>query len=151
MRKTLSVLFAAVMVLLTLAGTAAADPDALTIPAIEAPVVQEDVSALALTCPSGDLCVWPNNDGSSSRCSWTNRDADWWNAPVTCSWASSRAVMRVYNNGASSSYDRVCLYTGANYTGSAWYIRQRVLSGTAFPGVRIRSHRWVAGAGGTTC
>ncbi|MEU5261645.1 peptidase inhibitor family I36 protein [Amycolatopsis sp. NPDC021455] len=140
MKRTLSVLFIVAAALMSLLGTASA-----------APAVPAPASALALSCPSGDLCVWPVSDGSSSRCSWSNADNDWQAGSVRCSWSSSRAVMVAYNHGTSSSYDRVCLYTGANYTGSAYYIRQGVQTGPAFPGVKIRSHKWVAGAGGTTC
>jgi hypothetical protein len=141
MKRTLSVLFVAVVALLSLQGTATAAPSALTGP----------VSPLALSCPSGDLCVWPVSDGSSSRCTWSNADPDWQGGSVVCSWSASRPVMVAYNHGTSTSFDRVCLYTGANYTGDAYYIRQGVQTGPAFPGVKIRSHRWVTGPGGTTC
>jgi len=155
MKRTLSVLFIAVVALLSLLGTASAAPggsSALTNSPVTVHVpTLHDVSPQALSCPSGDLCVWPVSDGSSSRCSWSNADSDWQSGSVTCSWSSSRPVMVVYNHGISSSFDRVCLYTGANYTGSAYYIRQGVQSGPGFPGVKIRSHRWVSGPGGTTC
>jgi hypothetical protein len=152
------VLFVAAVALLSLLGTATAEPGASAgpaapaNPAVATPVpVRHDVSPLALSCPSGNMCAWPVSDGSSNRYAWTNADPDWQTGSVACSWSSSRAVMAVYNNGTSTSYDRVCLYTGANYSGSAWYIRRGVASGPSFPGVKIRSHRWVTGAGGTTC
>lgn len=158
MKRTLFALFVAVVALFSLLGTAnaepgaAVEPDALANPAVTAHApAQHDLSPLALSCPSGDLCVWPVSDGSSSRCTWSNADPDWQSGSVSCSWSSSRPVMVAYNHGTSTSYDRVCLYTGANYTGSAYYIRQGVQTGPAFPGVKIRSHRWVTGAGGTTC
>jgi hypothetical protein len=158
MKRTLSVLFFAAVALLSLLGNASAEPGTSAGPAtpanaaatVHAPV-RHDVSSLALSCPSGNMCAWPVSDGSSSRCAWTNADPDWQSGSTTCSWSSSRAVMAVYNHGTSTSYDRVCLYTGANYTGNAWYIRRGVASGPAFPGVKIRSHRWVTGPGGTTC
>jgi hypothetical protein len=159
MKRTLSVLFVAIVALLSLLGTATAEPgasagpDALTNPAvtIHAPVqhdvsVQDDVSVQALSCNSGDLCVWPVSDGSRNRCSWTNSDTDWQTGSVICSWSSSSAVWAVYNHGASTSYAGVCLYTAANYGGNvAYFIPQVIPEGyqvQGWPGVKIRSHRW---------
>ena len=148
MKRTLSVLFAAMVALLSLVGTATAGPAA---PA-KSPVtihmpVRHDLAPLALSCPSGDLCVWPVSDGSSSRCSWVNRDNDWWNAPTVCSWSSSRTVQAVYNHGTSSSYG-VCLYPGANYTGNYAYIFPQGQQVQSWPQDTIRSHKWVTG---TSC
>jgi hypothetical protein len=142
------VLFVAAVALLSLMGTASAEPDVLINPATAARVtVHPDVSIQALTCNAGDLCVWPVTDGSRNRCSWTNADNDWQSAPVTCSWSSSSAVWAVYNHGTSTSYAGVCLYANANYTNwQMWLARGVSVSGA--PGVRIRSHRWVTG---TTC
>jgi hypothetical protein len=154
MKRTLSVLFVAAVALLSLLGTATAEPGASAGPAapvnpvVATPVpVRHDVSPLALSCPSGDLCVWPVSDGSRNRCAWTNADNDWQASPVTCSWSSSSAVWAVYNHGTSSSYIGVCLYTGANYTGHAYFATQgQQVPG--FPGARLRSHKWITGATG---
>lgn len=151
MKRALSVLFIAVMALFSLLGTATAEPgasagpDALTSSpvTIQAPV-RHDLSPLALSCPSGNLCVWPVSDGSSSRCSWLNADNDWQSSPVTCSWSSSRAVNAVYNHGTSTSYAGVCLYPAVNYGGSVAYFIAQGQSASGWPGVKIRSHRWDA-------
>jgi peptidase inhibitor family I36 len=154
MKRTLSVLFVAVVALLSLLGTATAEPGASAGPdvLINTPVtlqmpVQHDVSPQALSCPSGNLCVWPVSDGSRNRCSWVNADNDWQTGTVTCSWSSSSAVWAVYNHGTSSSYIGVCLYTGANYGGHAYFASQgQQVPG--FPGARLRSHKWITGATG---
>jgi hypothetical protein len=150
MKRTLSVLVVAVVALLSLLGTATAEPSGSAGPDVvtNSPVtvhapVQDGVSPLALSCPSGDLCVWPVSDGSSSRCSWLNADPDWQGGSVTCSWSSSRAVNASYNHGTSSSYAGVCMYPAANYGGNIAYFLYQGQSAPGFPGVRIRSHKWV--------
>jgi hypothetical protein len=87
-----------------------------------------------LTCPAGNLCVWPVLDGSRNRCTWLNQDNDWFNSPVVCSWASSQPVKAVFNNGTSSSFTGVNLYRGANFIA------------TNSAGVILRSHRWTSGS-----
>lgn len=150
MKRTLSVLFVAIVALLSLLGTATAEPSASAGPdvLINAPVtihapVQHDVSPLALSCPSGSMCAWPVSDGSSSRCTWSTADPDWQGGSVTCSWSSSRAVWAVYNHGASTSFSGVCLYPAANYGGNIAYYTPRGQQDQGFPGVKIRSHKWV--------
>lgn len=151
MKRTLSVLFVAAAALLSLLGTASAQPGApgvLVNPALAArAAVHTDVSVQALSCPGSNMCAWPVSDGSRNRCSWTNADVDWQSAPVTCSWSSSSPVWAVYNNGTSQSYAGVCLYAGANYANwQIWVARGVSVSG--LPGVKIRSHKWVTG---TSC
>ncbi|WP_330273140.1 peptidase inhibitor family I36 protein [Lentzea sp. NBC_00516] len=147
MRKALCVLFAAALALMSLLGTAAAATPAeinLSGPAeVGAPV--SDVSAQALSCGSGNMCAWPVGDGSSSRCSWGTADPDWRGGDVRCSWSGSRQVRAVENAGASTAYARVCLYPGANYTGSVAYYVVRGAEAPNFPNALIRSHKWVTG------
>jgi hypothetical protein len=121
MRKALSVLFAAAFALSS-AGTASAEPP---------------VSAQALSCAAGNLCVWPTFDGTGSRCSWSANSPDW---RAWCSWSSSRPVRVAYNNKTNTNYDRVCLYPATNYRGTPIHIR----SGTIGEGLNmiVRSHRW---------
>ncbi|WP_367139133.1 peptidase inhibitor family I36 protein [Saccharothrix sp. HUAS TT1] len=95
-----------------------------------------------MSCTSGNVCVWPVTDGSSSRCSWSNADNDWRSTPVTCSWSSSRPVKAIYNRGTSTAYDGVCLYRGANYTSPEIWVPQGA-SAINSTGVILRSHRWV--------
>jgi hypothetical protein len=104
---------------------------------------QHDVSPLALSCSSGDLCVWRTSDGSSGRCTWSNADNDWWNSPVVCSWSSSNPVRAVYNHGASTAYTGVCLYPAANQGGDTAYYVPRGQQVQGWPNVIIRSHKWV--------
>ncbi|MCS7477675.1 peptidase inhibitor family I36 protein [Umezawaea endophytica] len=132
-----------------LVGTAGADTDPADTAASrsattgQAQAADPGVTPQALTCPSGNLCVWPVTDGSRNRCSWLNSDNDWWNTPVVCSWASSQTVKAIYNNGTSSSYSGVCLYANANYTHWLYYVPQ---GQTYVPGPQyiVRSHRWVS-------
>ncbi|NUT96500.1 MAG: hypothetical protein HOY78_31175 [Saccharothrix sp.] len=100
-----------------------------------------DFTTQALSCSAGNLCVWPVTDGSRNRCSWVNRDNDWWNTPVVCSWSSSSPVKAIYNNGTSSEYDGVCLYRGANYTSPEVWVPQGAQA-TNSTGVILRSHKW---------
>ncbi len=145
MRKTLTVLVIVAAALMSLLSrTASADIAAVHRPTASGWTLTPtgDVSAQALSCPSGNMCAWPVIDGSSSRCSWTNADNDWWNAPVTCSWSSSRPVKAIYNHGTSTAFDGVCLYRGANYTGFEVFVPQGSTA-TNPTGAILRSHRWV--------
>ena len=149
MRKALCVLVVVLGALVSLVSTASADtsPAAAARPATAGWAQTSDagVALLALSCPSGDLCVWPVTDGSRNRCSWVNSDNDWWNTPVVCSWASSQTVKAIYNHGTSSSFSGVCLYANANYSHWLYY----VVRGDQFvPGPQyiVRSHRWVNSA-----
>lgn len=105
-------------------------------------VSNSDFTSQALTCNAGDICVWPVIDGSKDRCSWTNQDNDWWNAPTVCSWASTRPAMAIYNHGASSTFAGVCVYRGANYTDVAVFVPQGLTATNEF-GEILRSHKWV--------
>ncbi|MGW4208790.1 peptidase inhibitor family I36 protein [Lentzea sp. NPDC004789] len=144
MRKALCVLFAAALALVSLLGTASAAPGTQTKSGvtITAPATN-DVSAQALSCPSGDFCAWPVSDGSSSRCAWAVADPDWQAGSIRCSWSSSRAVQAVFDNGNSSTYAGVCMYPAANYGGDIAYYVDRGQRAPGFPGVKIRSHKWV--------
>ncbi|GHJ48287.1 hypothetical protein Cs7R123_56290 [Catellatospora sp. TT07R-123] len=100
-----------------------------------------NIGVLALSCPSGMLCIWPNTDGSSGRCTWVNADNDWRSTPVVCSWTSSQPVKAVYNNGTSASYDGVCLFQGANYVTAKVWVEQGAW-GSDPTGWSLRSHKW---------
>lgn len=89
-------------------------------------------------CPSQHFCAWSGTNGSGSMCHWSGDDPDWYSGSIRCSWASSRNVRSVYNNGTSgrgvNTYradgSRVgCTASGGagNYTGA---------------GHRIKSHSW---------
>ncbi|RAS61820.1 peptidase inhibitor family I36 [Lentzea atacamensis] len=127
MRKALSVLVAAAFALSS-AGTASAEPP---------------VSAQALSCAAGNLCVWPVADGSSNRCTWAENSPDWGSGPVRCSWSSSRRVMAAYNNKTDSRYVGVCLYSGTYYRGDTVHFIPPRQAVTWPAGVIVRSHRWV--------
>jgi hypothetical protein len=138
MRRTLAVLFMLVATLITVVDTAAADSSRTSAP-------DRGSVAQILTCSAGNLCAWPVTDGSSNRCSWSNADNDWWNAPVTCSWSSGRPVKAIYNNGQSTSFTGVILYHGANYTDPAVCVpRGWAMTDPDGWGI-IRSHRWTSG------
>ncbi|MDR7276402.1 peptidase inhibitor family I36 protein [Catenuloplanes atrovinosus] len=108
------------------------------------PASPELAARLALSCPSGNVCVWPNTGGTSNRCTWTNADADWRSGSVACSWSGTQPVRAAYNNGQSTAYDVVCLYRNANYSGGYLFLFQRGDSWTSSSGVFTRSHRWLA-------
>ncbi|SFR24833.1 hypothetical protein SAMN04488564_10896 [Lentzea waywayandensis] len=149
MRKALCVLLVVLGALASLVSTATADTSptdtATTRPATtgRAQTPDSGVTPQALSCSSGNLCVWPVTDGSRNRCSWLNRDNDWWNTPVVCSWSSSQTVKAIYNNGTSSSFSGVCLYANANYSHWLYYVPQgqQYVPG---PQYIVRSHRWVS-------
>ncbi|MGW6931956.1 peptidase inhibitor family I36 protein [Lentzea sp. NPDC054927] len=143
MRKPLCVLLAAAFALLSFLGTASADPSALVDPKVIVQVpMKQDVSAQALACDPGDLCVWRTGNGSAGRCSWTNRDNDWWNQPVVCSWSRTTPVLAVYNHGQSSNAG-VCLYLAANYGGNVAYFFRQGEAQENYPNRIFRSHKWV--------
>ena len=153
MRKALCVLLVVVGALTGLVGTATADTgsaDTATSVARygttgQAQTLGSGVTPQALSCTSGNLCVWPVTDGSRNRCSWVNRDNDWWNTPTVCSWSSSQTVKAIYNHGANTNFPGVCLYANANYSHWLYY----VVRGDQFvPGPQyiVRSHRWVNSA-----
>jgi hypothetical protein len=116
-------LFAAAFALSSLAGVASAKP------------------AQALSCVAGNLCVWPVTDGSRNRCSFAGDNPDW-----RCSWASTSPVRAAYNNKTSPNYAGVCLYPRPFYQGTTAYFLPRGGQAEGWPGVIIRSHRWVAEA-----
>jgi hypothetical protein len=149
MRKALCVLLVVIGALAGLVGTATAgtSPADTAVARYDttgsAQTSDSGVGAQALTCNSTNVCVWPVPDGSRNRCSWVNRDNDWWNTPVVCSWSSSQTVKAIYNRGTSSSFSGVCLYANANYSHWLYYVPQ----GQQFvPGPQyiVRSHRWVS-------
>ncbi|MEV7739713.1 peptidase inhibitor family I36 protein [Streptomyces sp. NPDC088921] len=100
-------------------------------------------TAQAWECNSGSVCVYSGNNGTGSRCSWSNADPDWYSGDVQCSWADNQVVRSIYNRGTSSSYNWVVLYTGANYTGDHYCWAQNGGFGSDF-NTKIRSHRWRA-------
>ncbi|MEV4057372.1 hypothetical protein AB0J55_39735 [Amycolatopsis sp. NPDC049688] len=141
MKRTLSILFVVFAGLLSSVAVADAAPAHPV--TIYAPVgVSSGDSVQALSCSSGNLCVWPVADGSRNRCSWSNADNDWRGGSTVCSWSAS-PVMASYNHGTSSSYAGVCMYTVANYGGNVAYFLYQGQSASGFPGVVIRSHKWV--------
>ncbi|TQS43028.1 peptidase inhibitor family I36 protein [Cryptosporangium phraense] len=107
-------------------------------------VAVQPADAAAPSCPSGSFCIWPVHDHSSGRCSWSNADADWQTAPVVCSWAATRPVQYLYNNGTSSSYAGVCIYIGANYSRPSSWASQGQYYGILGGGDFLRSHRWLS-------
>lgn len=151
MRKAMYVLFAAVLAFTSLLGTASASNGTTEIQrtapgmTVEAPPVQQDVSAQALSCPSSYLCAWRTSDGSEGRCRWMNRDPNWQAEPGVCSWSGNQPVRAARNSGTNTSYTMVCLYEGTNYTGPWAYYLYRGQELTNWPNALIRSHRWVTG------
>jgi hypothetical protein len=149
MRKALCVLLVLVGALAGLVSNATADTGSADTAVARAGTTSSaqtsdsGVGAQALSCSSGNVCVWPVTDGSRNRCSWVNRDNDWWNTPTVCSWSSSQTVKAIYNRGTSSSFSGVCLYANANYSHWLYYVPQ----GQQFvPSNQyiVRSHRWVS-------
>ncbi|MGW2641163.1 peptidase inhibitor family I36 protein [Streptomyces sp. NPDC001348] len=95
----------------------------------------------AWDCPSGNLCVWTGSNGTGHRCNWSDADPDWWNGSIQCSWSDTQNVGSAKNNGTSSSYNFVVLYTGANYSGDYYCLAQHGDTWSDV-GIRFRSHRW---------
>jgi hypothetical protein len=146
MRRTFAVLLIVVAAPAALAGTATAASGTVPRPANKnwALVANSGASTQALTCPASNLCVWPVTDGSRNRCTWLNRDNDWWNAPVVCSWSPSQPVKAIFNNGTNSSFDGVCLYRGANFDPNTFEVFvPQGFTATNPTGAILRSHKWV--------
>ena len=93
-------------------------------------------------CNSGDLCVYNGADGTGGRCAWSNADNNWLVAPVTCSWAGSRATYSINNSGTSSAYTGVMMYLSPDYQNPFFCMPQQ--QSIELPrGVLFRSHKWV--------
>lgn len=100
-------------------------------------------STLAWSCPSGNVCVWDDENGEGDRCNWDVADPDWYNGNIVCSWADDRQVQSAYNNGTSSAYGSVRFYEKANYSDSGGCLSQ----GGGYDSssyIKLRSHRWVS-------
>jgi hypothetical protein len=52
-------------------------------------------------------------------------------------------VQAVYNNNTSPNYAGVCLYPAPYYQGDIAYFLRQGGQAQGWPGVIIRSHRWV--------
>ncbi|MFF3869122.1 peptidase inhibitor family I36 protein [Micromonospora sp. NPDC001898] len=110
-------------------GTARANPDA------------GSGTNVAWDCPVGDLCVWSGDNGTGSRCNWSDADNDWTSGATSCSWADTTTVKSMWNRGTSSSYSVVALYRNANY-GSRWGCLGQNGGNWTGVGIYLRSHRW---------
>ncbi|WP_211349090.1 peptidase inhibitor family I36 protein [Micromonospora pisi] len=110
-------------------------------PAQAASSAERAYAAAVGECPVGDFCVWSGSDATGSICNWANADADWYSAPVVCSWADNQVVRSAMNRGQSTSYRSVFFYSGANYTGTYGCLAQ---NGGFMNDIRetLRSHRW---------
>lgn len=101
----------------------------------------------AWDCNLGNVCFWNSFDGTGGRCMWDVADPDWTSGSATCSWATSRAVMSVYNRGTSSGLTGVVYYRNTGYNTRAGCTRQGQhgnLAGT----YQLRSHQWTNGSCG---
>ncbi|WP_412538608.1 peptidase inhibitor family I36 protein [Longispora sp. K20-0274] len=96
-------------------------------------------------CSVGDLCVWTGQNGTGSRCAWTNSDNDWLAGAIQCSWAAGSDVHSLWNRGTSTGYSGVAVYNDANYVNRWWCSPQGTVWTWEYSGVRLRSHRWVSG------
>jgi hypothetical protein len=50
-------------------------------------------------CVQGDVCFFAKPDGRGEMCAWTDDDSNWRDGEQSCSWAATRAVRSVFNNG----------------------------------------------------
>lgn len=122
------------------AASPAGSSSATTVPARPATGDEVGVTAWA-DCPAGNFCIWSGPNATGSMCKWSNADNDWYSGSIVCSWADNQPLRSAYNNGTSTSYAGVWVYTGANYTGTAYCPLRR---GYAWYDVSIwgRSHQW---------
>lgn len=141
MRRTLTLLFLMVAALTAVMGSATASPAPNPSGPGRVVVTEPGFAPQDLVCPSSNVCVWPVTDGSRNRCTWVNKDDDWQNTPVVCSWSSSSPVKAIYNKGASSN-SGVCLYAEAGFHNWQVYLAQGAWI-TNTGGWFLRSHRWV--------
>jgi hypothetical protein len=100
----------------------------------------------AWDCPTGDLCVWNQENGVGARCTWSNADPDWLSGSIRCSWAGTSPVRSFYNHGVSTSFSGVTLYLSPNYQNKYFCAPQGSTWNVPSPGVFLRSHKWTTGA-----
>lgn len=99
---------------------------------------------LRRSCPRGDVCFW---NTSGQRCNWNVADPNWSGGNIRCSWAKTKNVRYIYNNGRSSAFTGVAYYKSTNYrnrVGCTRQGKQGYLRGT----YKVASHRWITGSCG---
>ena len=115
------------------------------------PAAVEVVSSVmaAWDCESSHFCAWPNQDGTGSRCSWSDADSDWLSGTVQCSWAGSLPVRSYWNRGTSTNFRGVMLFMSANNWNLAYCVPQGGKFFIEGGGTFLRSHRWDSWTPGT--
>ncbi|MEV8315000.1 hypothetical protein AB0Q95_12560 [Streptomyces sp. NPDC059900] len=103
-------------------------------------VETRDGSPRAISCEKGDVCFY---NSSWQRCSWPVADPNWSTGVLKCSWAKTRNVYYVWNNGTSSA-SGVAYYLGTDYKNRVGCTRQQK-SGYLQNTYKVASHRWVDG------
>ncbi|MFH8491205.1 hypothetical protein [Streptomyces longisporoflavus] len=102
-----------------------------------------DGSAKAISCDKGDVCFY---NSSWQRCSWPVADVNWSTGVLKCSWAKTRNVYYVWNNGTSSA-SGVAYYLNVNHKNRVGCTRQQK-SGYLQNTYKVASHQWVSGSCG---
>jgi hypothetical protein len=95
-------------------------------------------------CEEGYVCFYSETNGLGQKCSWEGNDDYWLNSPGRCSWAGTKIVKSVYNNGTSGMdvlyYDAVGS-NGADKVGCVDHKEKKNITGSHL----LRSHLWVSG------
>ncbi|GGV66075.1 hypothetical protein GCM10010277_73660 [Streptomyces longisporoflavus] len=102
-----------------------------------------DGSPKAISCEKGDVCFY---NSSWQRCSWPVADINWSTGVLQCSWAKTRNVYYVWNNGTSNA-SGVAYYLNVNHKNRVGCTRQQK-SGYLQNTYKVASHQWVSGSCG---
>jgi hypothetical protein len=96
------------------------------------------------SCTPGNVCFYSGPNGTGSKCSWSDKDPDWANGNVQCSWALTTNPRSVWNNGQSTAFQGVVYYRARDFKDRAGCTR-RWNRGNLVGDYRILSHEWTTG------
>lgn len=105
--------------------------------AVGMPAAAADVSPQT-SCSTGYVCFYNQPNYGGTPCKWQSDDDDWSFAPGVCSWASSKNVRSMYNQGTSGL--GVAFYSRAGWDGYLGWIDQ--YEGRTNVDYHIESHFW---------
>ncbi|MEU0846314.1 peptidase inhibitor family I36 protein [Streptomyces sp. NPDC005962] len=97
-------------------------------------------------CPTGYFCAYPQTGWQGQECKWDVADPDWTSGIYKCSWAASKPVKSVYNNGTSSATG-VAFYLNKNYGHRVGCTRKHS-GGNLVGDYKVKSHKWISGSCG---
>ncbi|MFI0779461.1 peptidase inhibitor family I36 protein [Streptomyces sp. NPDC021212] len=97
-------------------------------------------------CPEGYFCAYPEKKWEGQECKWDVADPDWTSGTYTCSWAATKPVKSVWNNGTSNATG-VAFYLNKNYGHRVGCTRKHS-GGDLVGDYKVKSHKWISGSCG---